>query len=687
MIQIQIHDFLSTKVSSEYNTIITVDIDDKPFAVGGFGEVYHCHAINGNKLTVPQVIKIFLEKYPGSADTNFNTIKRLQSKFDKLNQELILKQSSLIEEYPAFVAIPQFSFTGNLNGRMVKGYSSDNLKLKNYFEFEDVLTDTKLLDKFYKTPVPRRIYFAYQLVSAFKILDDFKYIHADLKPGAIFLNLDNQSLAIIDYDSGVITETQRDKPTTWGAPNDWVAPEIWTQQINITKGDKIRVDSFTDKWSVAVGVNYLITGIHPLFYLKELGPGITKQYFNSTQWPNADTNANYFEKDNESYYHQYINFINTEIPPQIKDKIDYTINFGYKNPAARTSYNDWQKALKSIQNPPHINFCTISKTELLEGEDVVIAWSAENAVSVEVSNINGVYSALDKVTFKATSSKDYTIKFKGYYGEAIETFKIKVIPAPKIINFSSDYTKLKKGQNTRIVWNINNCTTVTIFNVDKLPQKVSSNGSLQISPNKTTTYKIEILALDNKTITSEYITVSVFSEGEIISFKSNLQYILPTVPVLLTWKTKNAIKVELLGVGDVANNGELELQPKGDTTYLLRLTDHFGIIEQKLEVKMLPLPIIEKVKIPTPLIISNNIINVSMPNYATVSSQLPTIIEFNDVDYRIKLDSSLILSTPELVENEYEIQYNSFTNKIQRIFSQIKNEFITNNKHKYVIKK
>ena len=317
MKQIQIHSFVSTDIYPEFYKIINIDIDDKPFAEGGFGEVYHCLAINGNKLKTPQVIKIFKESFPGSADENLKTIARLQEKFKQLKFELSTQNKSLLKEFPAFIALPQFSFIGYINGLLVKGFSSDNLSKLGYFEFEKILSDSKLLDKFYKIPIPRRIYFAYQLASAFKVLDDFKYIHADLKPAALFLNLDSQDLAIIDYDSGVITETINDKPSTWGSPNDWVAPEIWEQQINLIRGHKINVDSFTDRWSVAIGVNYLITGIHPLFYLTELGPAITKKYFESKQWPDADINAVYFCKENEQYYKQYLAFINSEIPPQI----------------------------------------------------------------------------------------------------------------------------------------------------------------------------------------------------------------------------------------------------------------------------------------------------------------------------------------------------------------------------------
>lgn len=374
MKQIQIQKFVSTGINSEYNSIVSIEIDNKPFAEGGFGEVYNCISINGNAIKTPQVIKIYKENFQGSADDNAQTIVRLQAKLNQLYVDLKGKGKSLFIEYPAFKGIPQFSFEGFLNGQKVKGFSSDNLKRQGFEEFESILSDNKLLDKFYNIPVERRIYFAFQLATAFKVLEEFKYIHADLKEGAIFLNLNSHELAIIDYDSGVITENPNDKPKTWGAIGDWVAPEIFEQLSNIKNGEKIQVDFFTDRWSVAIGINYLISGVHPLFFLKNIGTVTTELYFrNQNHWPDAVINSTYFKKGCENIHTGYIDFLNTDIPPQIKEKMANTINFGYKNPVARTSYSNWEKALQSIQKPPVIKFFSISKKEIIQGENIVFA--------------------------------------------------------------------------------------------------------------------------------------------------------------------------------------------------------------------------------------------------------------------------------------------------------------------------
>ncbi len=686
MKQIITNNIFCTGINSEFNSINSIEIDDIPFAEGGFGAVYNCISINGNKINSPQVIKIFKENYPGSSDHNAATILRLQKKIADLNINITNEGNFLLKEYPAFKGVPQFSFKGSLNGITVQGYSANNLTKLGFEEFDKILGNDKLLARFYEIPPERRIYFAYQLTSAFKILDEFKYIHADLKPGAIFLNLDTQELAIIDYDSGVITENQNDEPTTWGAPGDWVAPEIYDQLNKVKPGTKIKVDFFTDRWSVAIGVNYLITGIHPLFFLTELGPRITKSYFGSTQWPNADINASYFCKENLETYNKYIEFITIKIPPQIKEKIANTINFGYRNSVARTSYKDWEIALKSIQKPPDIKFFTVSKKEILEGEEIVVAWNAENAISVEIENI-GIFGSIDKKAIRPKKDIIYKVKFLGYYGEVIEKVEIKVTPAPKFKELNLHISKLKKGESTTLNWEINNISEARLIGIEQNAIEISKKGNLTIKPDQTTLYTFQVKALDQKTTIEKQILIEVFEEGNISFFKADRQFVFPTIPVKLSWEVKNATKVEIEGVGIFPFSGNTLVQPTIDTIYKLCVTDNFGIITKDLQIKMLPLPLIEKLLIPTPTIVSNSLINISVPNYSTKPIASPQLRTFNKSNFQINLDSRIFTQSPDLIQADYKIEEVGFIKRLKKIILLIQSEFTNEKNRRYVIKK
>ena len=142
MKKIQINSGLSSGLRSEFSLINTIEIDDKPFAVGGFGEVYHCISINGTSPLTKQVIKLFIDNSKGSAEHNFKTTQRLQKKIEKENQKLLSQQGkSLIELFPAFKGLPQYSFRGNLNGKNVIGFASDNLVSLGFSDFEHFLQD------------------------------------------------------------------------------------------------------------------------------------------------------------------------------------------------------------------------------------------------------------------------------------------------------------------------------------------------------------------------------------------------------------------------------------------------------------------------------------------------------------------------------------------------------------------
>lgn len=437
MKKILINKGLSSGLRSEFNHINFIEIEDKPFAVGGFGEVYNCISIDGIQPQTKQVIKIFIDNSKGSAEHNFKTTQKLQKKVDAENQKLLrLQNRTLIEIYPAFISLPQFSFRGNINGTQVIGFSSDNLVSLGFTDFEHFLQDAALLSQYQRFPMERKMLIAYQLVSAFKVLEEFYFIHADLKPGAMFINLKSAEIAIIDYDSGVITENATDEPLTWGAANDWVAPEIWEQQSNIQRGEKIQVDLYSDRWSVAIGIHYLMSTFHPLFYLTELSPRVSKQYFTPlNQWPLINKNAPYFQKANEAIYDQYLPWINTSVPKVVLDKISHTINFGYKNPVARTSYSDWKIAFQAVQTPPKIRTFICDKTVIINGVNAKLSWEVENAHTVEIDNGIGQVQHKGSIQIKPNADLIYRINAIGFFGQSSDQIKIRVFPTPVIETF------------------------------------------------------------------------------------------------------------------------------------------------------------------------------------------------------------------------------------------------------------
>jgi hypothetical protein len=77
---ITVNSFFSTEILSEFTSISTIEIEDKPFNSGGFGEVYFCNSINGKTIKNGQVVKVFKNVVSGNAEKSHTTIKKLQEK-------------------------------------------------------------------------------------------------------------------------------------------------------------------------------------------------------------------------------------------------------------------------------------------------------------------------------------------------------------------------------------------------------------------------------------------------------------------------------------------------------------------------------------------------------------------------------------------------------------------------------
>lgn len=349
--QINIISSKSTLLNYEFNNVTTVEIENKPFKDGTFGNIYSCISINGIHPRVPQIIKILKDDLLGNYLKGFNTVQKLQDKIIAKNQELKRHSENCIENIPALFAIPQFSFKGTLNGQRVLGYSTNRLNKNEYIEFEEIFHSRDLEGKYYKLDINQKLQFALDLVEGVKILREMSYIHADINDLNLFISLKTGHLVIIDYDSGAVTENN-DSPTTWGKPNEWIAPEIAKQCLpNQQSKQIIKVDLFTDTWSVAIGIFYLIFLRHPFFYLNRLGVNDMQDYFRKYKWPDVSKSHFNFNKSITiiSDYDQIKGILtgNSKLV-EIKKRLEITFNEGFNDPSRRTSYGQWVITIKGV---------------------------------------------------------------------------------------------------------------------------------------------------------------------------------------------------------------------------------------------------------------------------------------------------------------------------------------------------
>jgi serine/threonine protein kinase len=85
-------------------------------------------------------------------------------------------------------------------------------------------------------------------------------------------------------------------------------------------------------------------------------------------------------------------------------------------------------------------------------------------------------------------------------------------------------------------------------------------------------------------------------------FETSSPFTIDGVPVTLTWNIDDKAHTVLIdnGVGDVTEKKEIKVRPQINTTYTLKAIGHFGEVEQSVDVKVFPTPIIESLLVPLP---------------------------------------------------------------------------------------
>ena len=201
-------------------------------------------------------------------------------------------------------------------------------------------------------------------------------------------------------------------------------------------------------------------------------------------------------------------------------------------------------------------------------------------------------------------------------------------------------SKIKKGKNehSQLIWNIKSCASAKLI-VDGNEKKIKSSGKEIVNPTRTTTYEIQCVGLDIKTIFSKKVTLYVLSDTD-IEFTTNKQYTYPRIPVLLNWNVQYAKFVELVGYGHVDHEGSKIIEIDKDEIFVLKVTDAFGVKTEQVHVKVLPLPIINSLLVPMPQINHKTSININQTKLQPLVG-IPTNLHTN-------------ISIPPLIEPNYE---------------------------------
>ncbi len=334
----------STGFNADWEQISKIEVISPPFEGGAFGDIYDCLAINDKGPNVPLAVKILKPDSDDNYLGGYETIRKLQARIRAKGQEL--------HTINGLYALPQFSFMGRLQNRIVFGYAANKLDANRFSTLEEILQNR--FREFRKLSFGKKIRMALDLTVCFERLRDLNYIHADINPLNLFVNLYDTSrasekhLVVIDYDGGVVVDNPIDTPATFGKKNEWLAPEVYEQESRMeSSASGVTVDLSTDAWAVAVGVHYLLLSRFPFFFLKVAGPQELREYLAKYRWPHVDKTYANFNPTQARVYDDFRRRFR-RIDSDLKRPLILTFNEGVYNPSQRVSYSQWTLSLRRV---------------------------------------------------------------------------------------------------------------------------------------------------------------------------------------------------------------------------------------------------------------------------------------------------------------------------------------------------
>ncbi|WP_321475129.1 OmpA family protein [uncultured Paludibaculum sp.] len=233
------------------------------------------------------------------------------------------------------------------------------------------------------------------------------------------------------------------------------------------------------------------------------------------------------------------------------------------------------------------------------GDASNLVWETENADSVSITSI-GVVQVTGTTSVSPKETTTYTLTATNKFGSvnATATVTVNKPGAPKILSFSGSPLEIGQGESSTLTWEVQGATEVNISHVGSQTLK----GSTSVTPSTTTTYILTAKNAGGEATAS--VTITVIAKPTVTFTANPMVTAKPGDPSRLTWTTSGATNVSISGIGSVALNGSVDVNPQADTTYTLTASNGKFTTTQTVTVKVTP---VDVVKPP--------VVNVNTPDY------------------------------------------------------------------------
>lgn len=286
-------------------------------------------------------------------------------------------------------------------------------------------------------------------------------------------------------------------------------------------------------------------------------------------------------------------------------------------------YNETTGNFDDIQAPPIIRYCRLQESvPFFQGDSVTLIWQIDGANHVFIDEEEQQSNSLE-FTLDSVGTKQFKVRATNSDGTAERVVSIEVLPCPKF-DIHPSATVLHKGRNENVVfrWTIENARDIKLISDGNETIKIAESGEATFSPFEDTQFTFEAKGLVGNRVFRHIIPIKI-REAARIDFKVNRQFSYPNLPIILSWNVENCISVTIDDFGEQPSRGHLEVTPGVDTTYVIRVQNAFGEEQRTITVRMLPLPVIKQILVPTPKIDESFDISYAAPQFKA-SISVPT---------------------------------------------------------------
>ncbi len=236
------------------------------------------------------------------------------------------------------------------------------------------------------------------------------------------------------------------------------------------------------------------------------------------------------------------------------------------------------------------------------------------------------------------------------------------------ITFKASSTKaIRSKDSVKVIWQVPFDANVTLKKKDSPIIEKGIQGSIDVVLDEDAEFELTIDFKDGVHL-SKRLEIKVYDECD-INFKADKEFVFPTLPVVLTWNVTNAHKVWLESE-EVELSGSKIVELVSDTIYRLRAQDEFGIKEQRLTVRTIPIKQNRVLLASPPNFTLKQNLNIIQPRF-NVSLEFPQI----NIDW-IKVEVPKIKSLTEeglfqkLSPPLPDVKFN-IANSIKKLFNNI----------------